>query len=111
MGEKGFLTIKSPVQGISRDEFEYEIPVQEAEQILSLFCKNVIAKTRYHVPFEDQTWEVDVFSGDNEGLVMAEIELNSEDEDIPLPDWLGMEVSHDRRYFNSCLAQTPYNSW
>ena len=110
-GDKGFLTIKSPVQGMTRHEFEYEIPLADATQILELFCDRLIEKTRYLVPFEGKTWEVDVFSGANEGLVMAEVELEDEDEDVALPDWAGMEVTYDKRYFNSWLISNPWPEW
>jgi len=112
VGEKGFLTIKGPRVGISRDEFEYEIPLADANQLIKNYCdSNLISKKRYKVNFEGNTWEIDEFSGDNQGLILAEIELESPDEKITLPDWLGKEVGTDNRYYNSKLAKHPVNSW
>ena len=112
MADKGYITIKGKTEGISRVEFEYEIPVDEAEEMLELFCnKPFIEKTRILIQHEGFMWEVDVFRGDNEGLVVAEVELESEDIIPPLPDWVGEEVSHDYKYFNSNLIKNPYNTW
>ncbi|MBQ9661290.1 MAG: CYTH domain-containing protein [Bacteroidales bacterium] len=112
-GDKGTLTVKGPARGLTRFEWEKEIPLAEAEQLLALCEPGVIDKTRCLVPSADgrHTWEVDVFHGDNEGLVVAEIELASEQESFPRPDWLGEEVTEDRRYFNSCLISHPYKDW
>ena len=111
-GQRGFLTIKSPTRGIVRSEFEYEIPLVDAQEMLELFCdKPLIEKTRYEVPFAGDVWEVDVFGGPNTGLVLAEIELGTADQVFEKPPWLGEEVSHDARYFNSQLARNPYSSW
>lgn len=111
VGDQGFLTIKGRSQGISRSEFEYPIPVADAEQLLAMCSAGRIDKIRYRIPHASHLWEVDVFSGANQGLVVAEIELASEDEPFSRPDWLGEEVSHDPRYFNSQLSRTPFSSW
>lgn len=112
-GEKGFLTIKGPSddKGLSRYEFEQEIPLVDAEQLLKLCEPGSIDKVRHLVRGGKHTWEVDVFHGANEGLVMAEIELASEDEPFEKPDWIGEEVSGDRRYYNSMLTKQPYTQW
>ena len=112
-GEKGFLTIKGPSddKGLSRYEFEQEIPLPDAEQLLTLCEPGVIDKVRHLVRAGKHTWEVDVFHGANEGLVMSEIELASEDEPFEKPDWIGEEVSGDRRYYNSMLTKEPYSQW
>ncbi len=111
-GQRGFLTIKSAARGIARSEFEYEIPLSDAREMLALLCdKPLVEKTRYEVSFADNLWEVDVFSGLNNGLVLAEIELEAADQDFEKPPWLGREVSHDDRYFNSQLARNPYSTW
>ena len=102
-GTKGFLTIKGPTQGISRAEFEYEIPLKDADELISTFAEKVIEKFRYEISFKNHLWEVDVFAGKLEGLYLAEIELNSEDEHFELPDWVGEEVSTDPNYYNSNL--------
>lgn len=110
--DKAYLTIKSSNSGIARLEFEYEIPLNEANEMLEKLCqKPVIDKTRYIINHENHTWEVDVFYGDNEGLVVAEVELSSEDEHINLPSWVKEEVSHDDRYFNSNLMKLPFKDW
>lgn len=110
-GEKAWLTIKGRTQGITRTEFEYPIPVAEARELLGLCLSSVIDKTRYKVPYAGHVWEIDVFDGDNEGLVIAEVELADESVSPELPPWIGMEVSDDARYFNSCLAARPYAIW
>lgn len=111
IGDQGFLTIKGRSQGISRREFEYPIPAPDAEQLLAMCGASRIDKIRYRIPHAGHLWEVDVFSGANQGLVLAEIELASEDEAFARPDWLGEEVSHDPRYFNSQLSRQPFSSW
>lgn len=110
--EKGYLTIKGRTneKGMSRAEWEYEIPVDQARELLS-FSKGTISKTRYLVPVDSHTFEVDEFYGENEGLVVAEVELVSEDEQYPRPEWLGEEVTGDRRYYNSQLLKHPYSQW
>lgn len=106
-----WLTIKGRGQGIRRAEFEYAIPIEEARQLLELCTGSVVDKTRYRIPHAGHLWEVDVFHGDNEGLVVAEVELGSEDEVVELPDWIGGEVSADPRYLNARLAREPYRDW
>ena len=111
-GEKGYLTVKGP-GALNRFEWEQEISADEAEALLSLAEPGIVDKTRYLVPAGDgrHTWEVDVFHGDNEGLVVAEIELSSEDDPFDRPDWLGEEVTGDPRYYNSSLRAHPYKEW
>lgn len=109
-GGRGFLTVKGPVNGVSRFEWEKEIPVEEAREMIKL-CTGVIEKTRHLAPMGDHVYEIDEFHGDNEGLIVAEIELRSEDEQFVRPDWLGEEVSADRRYYNSQLIINPYKNW
>jgi adenylate cyclase len=112
-GDKGFLTIKgkSSESGASRFEWEKEIAVDEAKQLL-LLCENgVIEKTRYHVKMNEHLFEVDVFYGQNEGLVMAEIELSDENEAFEKPNWLGKEVTNDERYYNAYLSNRPFVTW
>jgi adenylate cyclase len=111
-GERAWLTIKGPTSGITRLEFEYEIAANEAADMLNHLCReSIIDKTRYRVDHGGHTWEVDWFHGANEGLVIAEIELASEDECFERPDWLGQEVSADPRYFNSRLSRHPFGEW
>jgi adenylate cyclase len=110
-GDKGFLTIKGETTGISRAEFEYEIPVRDAHTLLLTMCANVLEKDRYEIRVGEHCWEADVFYGLNKGLLMAEIELKDEDEGFLKPDWVGEEVSLDPRYFNSYLAEFPFSTW
>ena len=111
-GAKAFLTIKGVTKGISRMEFEYEISVEDADWLLTNLCeKPLIEKTRYNETYNGHTWEVDVFFGENDGLVVAEVELADEDEALQLPSWVGEEVSSDPRYFNSNLMKNPYCKW
>ena len=112
-GDRGFLTIKGPSAdgGLSRYEFEKEITPDEAEQLFRLCEPGVIDKTRYLVPSGRHTFEVDEFYGDNEGLVMAEVELSAPDEPYEAPDFIGREVTGDRRFYNSHLRQNPYCLW
>jgi adenylate cyclase len=110
-GEKGFLTIKGIKKGISRPEFEYEIPVADAEQLLKLSNGFVIEKIRHVVMYKGLAWEVDEFLGENAGLIVAEIELEKEDQIFEGPDWLGREVTGDPRYANAYLASNPYSIW
>ncbi len=106
------LTVKTVRNGITRLEFEYEIPLSDAEQMLNELCTHpLIEKTRYKESVGDRSWEVDVFHGDNEGLVLAEIEIPHEHESFSTPPWLGPEVSSDRRYYNSNLAEKPFTTW
>ena len=110
-GDKGFLTIKgrSSLDGLSRYEWEKEIPVSEALELMNLCVSGVIDKTRYLVPYGGHTYEVDVFHGANEGLVLAEIELADEQEMFEKPSWLGEEVTGDVRYYNSMLSLHPFS--
>ena len=110
-GTKGFLTIKGKTIGISRQEFEYEIPLKEAQALLKLCEGGIIIKRRWHVKFESHTWEIDRFEGNNAGLIIAEIELETENELFIKPNWLGAEVSDDPRYFNGALSRHPYQTW
>jgi adenylate cyclase len=112
-GKKGFLTIKgkSSETGISRFEWEKEIPINEAKELLLLCEKGVIEKTRYEIQVGQHLFEVDEFHGENEGLIMAEVELQSESEIFEKPIWLGDEVTQDNRYYNSYLSQHPFKSW
>jgi len=110
--DRGFLTIKGASEGIAREEYEYEIPAAEAARMLESLCRGFpILKTRYRLHLGPHLWEIDVFEGENAGLVVAEIELDSEDEAFLRPDWLGAEVSGDARYYNACLSRTPYRRW
>lgn len=110
-GERAWLTIKGAAEGISRAEFEYEIPAEEGNQLLALCEAAVIDKTRYLVQWAQHTWEVDVFHGENDGLVVAEVELSDESERPEIPGWVGDEVSDDRRYANSSLSRVPFSAW
>ena len=110
-GKKANLNIKSATLGIQRLEFEYSIPLDEANELLDLFCSSTVRKKRYHIRFAEKTWEIDVFEEDNSGLIVAEIELNSTDEVIHLPPWAGEEVTAIKRYYNTELAKHPYKNW
>jgi adenylate cyclase len=111
-GEIGYLTLKTKTIGISRSEYEYAIPKIQALALLDLVCNQPqIEKYRFKIPIEDLVWEVDEFLGENVGLVVAEVELESADQAIDLPDWVGAEVSDDVRYFNSALAKCPFTTW
>ena len=110
-GDKGFLTIKGKTVGISRPEYEYEIPRAEANELLDNFAITNLSKIRYEIEYAGKLWEVDVFKGDNEGLIVAEIELESEDELFEKPGWITEEVTDDKRYYNSRLAETPFKNW
>jgi len=111
-GDKANLNIKSATLGIFRHEYEYDIPLSDADEMLETLCeKPVIDKVRHFVVFDNKTWEIDEFSGENQGLIVAEIELNDEAEAITLPEWAGEDVSHDPRYYNVCLVKHPYKNW
>ena len=111
-GPRGSITIKGKTVGARREEFEYEIPVPDAKRMLDALCKRpLIEKVRYTLPVGRHIWEIDVFGGDNAGLVVAEVELGSEDEAFEKPDWAGEEVTDDPRYFNSNLVAKPYSTW
>ena len=110
-GDRAFLTIKGATQGATRAEFEYEIPVSDAQQLLAMCDGPVVKKIRHLCVHEGMTWEVDEFLGANAGLVVAEIELQSEDQTFAHPAWLGAEVTGDARYVNANLAVSPFTSW
>ncbi|MCB0108052.1 MAG: CYTH domain-containing protein [Caldilineaceae bacterium] len=107
-----YLTIKGKTEGTARAEYEYEIPLADANELLDHLClRSLIEKDRYTLDYEGMTWEVDEFFGENQGLVLAEIELEETDQSFANPPWLGEEVSHDARYFNASLTQHPYTAW
>ena len=110
-GEDAVITIKGITTGATRPEFEYTIPVADARQIICLCEGPLIEKKRHVVKYSGMTWEVDEFLGDNHGLFVAEVELNSEDQDFERPPWVGDEVTSDRRYYNSNLSHVPFNQW
>lgn len=111
-GENAYLNIKSMTLGIQRTEFEYPIPLDDAYYMLENLCQQpVIEKTRYIVEQDQHLWEIDVFDGENSGLIVAEIELSSTEEDFHKPDWVGTEVSHDPRYYNVRLVYEPFSQW
>lgn len=111
IGDKGFVTLKGKTKRYSRPEFEYPIPVDDAREMMRLWCTYVVEKNRYRIPVGNLVWEVDEFKGPNDGLVIAEVELEHSDQDVPLPPWVGTEVSHQSQYFNSSLARNPYSEW
>ncbi|WP_295856030.1 CYTH domain-containing protein [uncultured Xylophilus sp.] len=110
-GDRGFLTVKGRSSGATRAEFEYPVPREDAEALLALCDGPVVRKTRHVLTHAGHVWEIDAFLGDNAGLVVAEIELASEDEPFARPDWLGAEVTGDARYYNSSLAMRPFCTW
>ncbi len=111
-GEQGVLTIKSKNEGASRGEWEYPIPLPDAEELLDRLCERpLVEKYRRRIDFQGFTWEVDEFLGENAGLVVAEIELPAEDTVFDLPEWIGKEVTGERRYYNSSLIRLPYSKW
>ena len=110
-GDEAFLTIKGETSGVSRPEFQYEIPTEEAKELIKLCVGPRIEKTRHFHILGGKTWEVDEFHGDNQGLIVAEIELDYENEPFEKPQWLGEEVSHDPRYYNANLVTTPFKNW
>jgi len=111
MEDKAYLTIKGIAIGASRMEFEYEIPLKDANELLEICEKPLIEKTRYKVQEGGFVWEVDEFFRENQGLIVAEVELESEDQEFPKPDWVREEVTGDPRYFNSNLIKNPYTNW
>ena len=112
VGDKGFLTIKGITTGASRAEYEYRIPQSDAEAMLNDLCeKPLIEKNRYKIKDRDLTWEVDEFFGENQGLIVAEVELQSESQPVEKPDWVGEEVTGDPRFFNANLIKHPYSKW
>ena len=110
-GIQGFLTIKGETCGATRSEYEYEIPAEEARELLALCDMPLVEKTRYVEMFCGKRWEVDIFHGANEGLRVAEIELAAEAEEFALPEWVGDEVTGERRYYNAALIAHPYSAW
>ena len=109
--DKGYLTIKGVAVGATRMEFEYEIPRKDADRLLDICEQPLIEKNRYTINCGGFVWEVDEFFGENQGLIIAEIELQSEDQAFPKPDWIGDEVTRDPRYFNSNLIKNPFTAW
>lgn len=110
-GDKAFLTIKGQTVGVTRAEYEYEIPLPDAREMLALCGENKISKTRYTEQFAGNIWEIDVFHGANEGLTIAELEMLAEDHEFDRPGWALEEVSHDPRYYNSNLVKFPFREW
>lgn len=111
-GHKGYLTVKGATTGLARREYEYEIPLADAQAMLDTLCPQPqIEKIRYTIPFRGCTWEVDEFFGMNEGLVVAEIELQREDQVFERPEWIGREVTDDPRYYNAALCAAPFSTW
>ena len=111
-GDKGFITVKGIDVGPTRSEYEYEIPLADAKEVLDHLCERpLIVKTRYRIQFGGLTWEVDEFEGENRGLITAEVELRDENQEVSLPDWIGAEVTGDPRYFNSNLVAHPFSRW
>ena len=110
--DSAVITIKHDVGGIVRKEYEYPIPFEDAEELMSGINTSIIEKVRYVIEVHDLLWEIDVFKGDNEGLVVAEVELETEDQEITnYPSWIGQEVTHDKRYLNAFLVHYPFNTW
>ena len=110
IGEKGVLTIKGKNSGIRRAEFEYDIPLADANALIQLCEKPLIEKIRYYVDHDEMTWEIDEFQGDNSGLIIAEIELKNETQEVKIPHWIGKEVSDKVEYYNSSLIKNPYKN-
>ncbi len=109
---KGYLTVKGGGSGFTRKEYEYPIPLADAEEMLEMLCaKPLIEKNRYRIEHEGMVWEVDEFFGENGGLVIAEVELEREDQMFSLPGWVGREVTGDRRFYNAALVRNPYSNW
>ncbi|HIK04823.1 MAG TPA: CYTH domain-containing protein [Trichormus sp. M33_DOE_039] len=111
-GNQGYLTIKGPTVNYSRSEFEYPIPLADAQEMLDTLCvRPLIEKTRYKINLNGLVWEVDEFAGANQGLILAEVELTDESQQIELPNWIGEEVSGDPKYYNSYLVKHPFSEW
>ena len=111
-GDKGFITIKGESVCATRSEYEYEIPLADANEMLDRLCERpLIEKTRYRVSHEGLAWEIDEFEGDNRGLIIAEVELKDETQSVTLPGWIGQEVTGDHRYFNANLVANPFSQW
>ncbi|MBT4035379.1 MAG: CYTH domain-containing protein [Candidatus Marinimicrobia bacterium] len=110
--ETGYMTVKGITKGATRLEYEYKIPAKDADELLEQLCEQpIIDKHRYKVPMGDFVWEIDEFHGENDGLTVAEVELLSEDQEFPKPEWIGEEVTGDPRYYNSNLIANPYTKW
>lgn len=109
--KKGYITLKGVTSGISRKEFEYDIPLADGVELLNNFAKSQVEKIRYRIRFKGKLWEVDEFSGDNKGLILAEIELKDEKEEFGKPAWVTRDVSDDERYYNSTLSVKPFSKW
>ncbi len=109
--KQGIMTVKGKTVNISREEYEFPVPYDIAVDMIHKFATGIIEKIRYTIPFKGKAWEVDEFFGANAGLIMAEVELNREDEEIELPEWVSIEVSMDSRYYNANLAKHPYQEW
>ncbi len=107
----GYITIKGNKVGITRSEFEYSIPKEEAEQLIDKYATSILSKFRYIIEFKNKLWEVDEFLEDNSGLIIAEIELCSETEQFELPEWIDKEVTHEEKYYNSNLSTHPFTNW
>lgn len=108
---QGYLTIKGSATGASRPEFEYPLPAEDAKELLDNFCDSEIRKIRNKIYYKEKLWEVDEFLGDNEGLVIAEIELSNEEELFHIPDWIDAEVTGENKYYNSNLSVHPFTKW
>lgn len=112
IGNQGYLTLKGPVMDRVRSEFEYVIPVEDAEEMLQTLCdRPFIEKKRYKISIGNLIWEIDEFFGENQGLILAEVELTNPNQVIEIPDWIGEDVSDDLRYYNSNLVKHPYSQW
>jgi adenylate cyclase len=111
-GQQANINIKSATLGVTRKEYEYSIPLEDAQELLNNLCQQpLIEKTRHYVYVGNHEWEIDEFKGDNQGLIVAEIELKDEMEEFIKPEWLGQEVSHEKKYYNSLLVKKPYKNW
>lgn len=111
-GDEAYLTVKGPTEKLQRLEFEYPIPMEDADEMLGALCqKPFIEKRRYLVNHQQHCYEIDVFEGDNAGLIFAEVELEDENDELSLPSWIGKEITEDPRYFNSSLIHHPYSRW
>jgi adenylate cyclase len=110
-GDKGYITIKGKAKGFSRPEYEYPIPEKDAEELLANFCDAIVSKKRYKIKIDGQLWEVDEFLEDNEGLIVAELELKDETEQFNLPEWIDREITGNPRYYNSELSVNPFKNW
>ena len=110
-GDKSYLTIKSETAGLTRSEFEFEIPNDDAQELLDKFCDKELEKYRYIIFYKNKKWEIDVFLNENQGLVIAEIELERPDECVDLPDWVDIEVTSNKKYYNAQLVKEPFTTW